>query len=140
MQDTRERITGSCACGEVVFSVADRFLYAGYCHCSKCRKASGAMGTAIGGLRKGELSISSGEQSISRYDRSAESVSCFCGRCGSVLFGEKPGTDLVHVRYGVLDATPQLLPQAHMHVASKANWYSINDSLPQFDEFPPGSV
>ena len=131
-----KKITGSCVCGKVEFSVADQFVYAGYCHCSMCRKSSGAAGTAIGGIPKNQFSITKGLHNIKRYKRTEESVSCFCEHCGSTLYGEKPSIQMVHVRYGALNNSPTLLPQAHMHVSSKADWYEISDELPQFSEFP----
>lgn len=129
-------LIGSCVCGEIAFSVNDRFVYAGYCHCSLCRKSSGASGTAIGGVPSEHFEIIKGHQHIKRFQRSKDTISCFCGVCGSTLFGEKPSLNMVHVRYGALNTSPSLLPQAHMHVASKAAWYEITDSLPQFDAFP----
>lgn len=131
-----KNITGSCVCGKVAFSVADQFVYAGYCHCSMCRKSSGAAGTAIGGIPKNLFSITKGQDHIKRFNRTAESISCFCENCGSALYGEKPSIQMVHVRYGALNDSPTLLPQAHMHVSSKADWYEISDELPQFSEFP----
>lgn len=129
-------ISGSCLCGNVEFCVADKFIYAGYCHCSLCRKASGASGTAIGGISKEHFAITKGQEHVTSFSRSKETVSCFCAHCGSTLYGIKPSTELVHVRYGALNDSPALLPQAHMHVSSKADWYEISDSLPQFSEFP----
>tara|TARA_R110002074_G_scaffold89992_4_gene197391 strand:- start:110 stop:535 length:426 start_codon:yes stop_codon:yes gene_type:complete len=135
-----DMISGSCLCGRVEFSVQDAFVYSGYCHCSLCRKASGASGTAIGGIPKALFSITKGEQHLKRFSRSKDTVSCFCRLCGSTLYGEKPATGMVHVRYGALNSSPTRLPQAHMHVASKADWYEISDTLPQFSEFPPGAA
>jgi hypothetical protein len=130
-------ISGNCACGAVEFEVQDEFIYAGYCHCSICRKSSGASGTAIGGLLKGNLSVLEGLEHIKRFQRSQDTISSFCGICGSTLFGEKPAINMIHVRYGALNSSPTLLPQALMHVSSKADWYEITDTLPQFPEFPP---
>ena len=130
-------ISGSCLCASVEFCVEDKFLYAGYCHCSMCRKSSGASGTAIGGILRENFSITKGQEHIKSFSRSKDTVSCFCAHCGSTMYGEKPTTGMIHVRYGALNNSPQLLPQAHMHVASKADWYEISDSLPQFSEFPP---
>ncbi|WP_353409474.1 GFA family protein [Pseudoteredinibacter isoporae] len=129
-------ISGSCLCGSVEFSVKDEFIYAGYCHCSMCRKSSGASGTAIGGIPREHFTITQGEEYVKTFCRSTETVSCFCEHCGSTLYGEKPAIGMVHVRYGALNRSPKLLPQAHMHVSSKADWYNISDSLPQFSEFP----
>lgn len=37
---------------------------------------------------------------------------------------------------GTLDDDPGLKPAMHIFTASKAPWYDITDTLPQFDEFP----
>ena len=132
-----KKLKGGCLCGEVEYLVSDAFLYAGYCHCSQCRNFSGAMGSAVGGVAVSEFSISSGEKSISKFQKSADSILCFCSKCGSSLYGEKPNSGLIHIRYGSLRESPGLSPQAHMHTASKASWYEINDDLPQFPEMPP---
>lgn len=130
-------LTGGCVCGCVEFTVKDCFAYAGYCHCSLCRKSSGASGTAIGGLSKDDFQLTKGKAFVKTFARSEETASCFCSECGSTLFGEKPAIGMVHIRYGALNESPSLLPQAHMHVSSKADWYEITDTLPQFNEFPP---
>jgi hypothetical protein len=38
---------------------------------------------------------------------------------------------------GNLDDDPGIRPTKHMFVGSKAGWYAITDSLPQFEEYPP---
>ena len=129
-------LKGRCLCGEIQFTVKDEFLYAGYCHCSQCRHYSGASGSAIGGVAMDALALESGKDSISRYQKTEDSILCFCSKCGSSLFGEKPQSGLVHIRYGSLDDSPTILPQAHMHTSSKAAWYEILDDLPQFTELP----
>jgi len=35
-------LLGRCECGAVRYRVADAFLYAAYCHCSRCRAATGS--------------------------------------------------------------------------------------------------
>lgn len=132
-------ISGECLCGAITFNIKDNFLYAGYCHCSRCRKASGAAGTAIGGLAAIDFELTKGAEYIQQYTRSENSVTCFCKQCGSTLYGEKPQSGLLHIRYGALNQTPSLPVQAHTQVASKADWYEINDQLPQFAEAPPGA-
>jgi len=37
---------------------------------------------------------------------------------------------------GTLDDDPGIKPSAHIYVGSKAPWYEITDTLPQFKEFP----
>ena len=40
-------LTGKCECGAVRYRVADEFLYAGNCHCSNCRAATGSALKAV---------------------------------------------------------------------------------------------
>jgi hypothetical protein len=44
-------------------------------------------------------------------------------------------TAYVHVTYGTLADAPTLRPTAHIHVGSKAPWFTITDDLPQHQEF-----
>ena len=42
----------------------------------------------------------------------------------------------VHVAMGTLEDAPPIRPTKRIFVGSKAQWHSITDDLPQFDEFP----
>ena len=37
-----DTITGTCLCGQIKFEVTPPFAGFRYCHCSRCRKASGS--------------------------------------------------------------------------------------------------
>ena len=43
-----EAVGGSCLCGGVRFEVTLPFTRAIHCHCSRCRKHSGAFGLTVG--------------------------------------------------------------------------------------------
>ena len=51
MPDDR-MLTGSCLCGAVGYEVADAFGYALNCHCSGCRRATGAAFKPFGGIER----------------------------------------------------------------------------------------
>jgi hypothetical protein len=38
---------------------------------------------------------------------------------------------------GAIDSPLPSLPAVHLYVGSKAPWYEITDSWPQFEELPP---
>lgn len=59
-------------------------------------------------------------------------LTAFCGNCGSSLYAEKPKRGMLHLRIGTLDEAPSLRPQFHSFVASKAEWDTICDGLPQY--------
>jgi hypothetical protein len=63
-------------------------------------------------------------------------AAAFCVRCGGGAPVERENVPFVLVPAALFDADPGARPQAHIHVASKAPWYSIHDALPQFAELP----
>lgn len=129
-------LKGSCLCGLIEYSAQDKFKYAGYCHCSECRKFSGSAFSAFGAIEKSDFKIIKGISSLGRYEKSQTSVVCFCKNCGSSLYGKKLETELIHIRLGSLDSEPNLTIQAHVYKDQKAGWHIISDSLPQFSTKP----
>lgn len=130
------RLSGSCLCGGVRYEVADAFRYALNCHCSQCRRATGAAFKPFGGIGIGQLRITAGELQLQRY---GEPTACdvHCQRCGSLLYSVVHNGATAHVTYGTLTEAPTLSPTAHIFVGSKAPWFRICDELPQYAEFPP---
>ena len=53
-----EEIKDGCLCGAVEFLIADALIFAGYCHCSDCRKCTGAPFSASGGGFKSDFKVS----------------------------------------------------------------------------------
>ena len=43
----------------------------------------------------------------------------------------------VRVRLGTIDSDILEKPQAHIFIASKANWDNICDEVPQYDSYEP---
>lgn len=62
-----KQLTASCLCGAVALSLPDRFDYLGNCHCSECRKFSGADYAPVGGLDGDKVTVTRGEEAISRF-------------------------------------------------------------------------
>jgi hypothetical protein len=48
-----------------------------------------------------------------------------------------PGTEIAIAPAGNLEEDPGIRPQSHIFVGSKASWYTITDSLPQHEGYPP---
>jgi hypothetical protein len=127
------RLVGKCLCGAVEFSVADEFRYALICHCSQCRRATGAANKPFAGIERNKLALTSGQASLLRYgDEGNHDIRC--GKCGSFLYSVVRDGEYVHVALGSLVDLPTIRPSAHIFVASKAPWETITDDLPQYDE------
>jgi hypothetical protein len=133
-------VRGSCLCGGVTFEVTLPFRRANHCHCSRCRKHSGTFGLTQGRVPRAQFRLLSGEELIRVFSPEGGKVKAFCGECGSSLFGgDWPDGEEISVRLGSLDADPQIRPQYHSFVGSRAPWDELlGDGLPGYDERNPG--
>src|SRR5919108_151258 len=50
-------LAGGCWCGRVRYRVADEFLYASNCHCSRCRAATGSAFKPFAGIEREKLEL-----------------------------------------------------------------------------------
>ena len=131
--ETAPRLRGSCECGAVQYRVADEFLYAANCHCSRCRAATGSAFKAFAGIERRKLELTEGADAL--LVRGEEQLNdTRCASCGSLLFSVVRDGEYVHVAMGSLVDAPAIRPSEHIFVGSKAPWYEITDDLPQFEE------
>lgn len=127
-------LKGGCLCGAVEYVIPDALQYAGYCHCSECRRFSGSIFSAFGGIPKASFRLLKGAENIRHYHKSAHTVLGFCSVCGSSLYADKPQKAMLHLRLGTLHDLPSLTPQTHAFVGSKVPWYDIQDGLMQSEK------
>lgn len=125
-------LVGKCQCGAVRYRVADAFLYASNCHCSRCRAATGSAFKAFAGIEREKLEITDGMDALLVFgERDLNDTRC--GVCGSLLFSVVREGAYVHVAMGSLADAPGIRPTKHIFVGSKAPWFEITDDLPQFE-------
>jgi hypothetical protein len=126
-------LTGACECSAVHYEVADAFLYAANCHCSRCRASTGTAFKAFAGIEREKLAITSGQDKLLIVgDDDANHTRC--AACGSLLFSVVRDGAFVHVALGSLVDAPTIRPTEHIFVGSKAPWFEITDDLPQHVE------
>lgn len=126
-------IRGSCLCGGVRFQVVPPFIRANHCHCSRCRKHSGAAMCTQARVWREQFTLLQGDELIRVYGAGEGAVKAFCSACGSSLFGGTwPDGPQVSIRMGALDDDPGIEPQFHTFVESAAPWDRITDELPQY--------
>ncbi|WP_157019107.1 GFA family protein [Mesorhizobium xinjiangense] len=134
------RLSGRCMCGAVRYTVEDAFSYAGNCHCSLCRQATGAAFKPFAGIEREKMTVTRGEDSLLIFGE-ADNHDARCARCGSFLYSVVREGAYVHISMGTLVDEPTLRPTEHIFVGSKAPWYTITDDLPQYEghvfEGPP---
>jgi hypothetical protein len=137
-----EPVGGSCLCGGVRFEITSPFRRANLCHCSRCRKHSGAGAMAQGRVPREGFRLIRGEELLRVYRPDGGMAKVFCSTCGSSLFGGSwPDGPEVSVRLGSLDADPGIKPQYHSHADSAAAWDTLpDDGLPRYGGAPPRTV
>ncbi|MGV2830881.1 GFA family protein [Myxosarcina sp. GI1(2024)] len=101
------KFTGGCFCHCISYAV-EAVFDAGYCHCSICRRFSGAPASVWFNVREQHFSLTSGKPNSFRS--SEHFTRYFCASCGTHLFGRddrppspKVGSRLVSVMVGTLD-------------------------------------
>lgn len=130
------RHVGRCCCGAVRYAVEGAFAYALNCHCSQCRRVTGAAFKPFAGIARECLVVTQGEDALLVMG-TAENNNTSCGRCGSLLFSVVRDGAYVHVTLGTLEGDPGIRPSAHIFVGSKAPWFEMGDDLPRYERFPP---
>lgn len=131
-------LIGSCLCGNVKYALTSPPLLLENCHCGMCRKAHGGPYTTFAKIIKADFRFITGAELVARYQSSNEVQRSFCRQCGAKFtFEWTRSPDYLWLAVGTLDDELDMQPAFHIFVGSKAPWYDINDTLPQYDSYPP---
>ena len=122
-------VTGRCLCGRVTLDIARLGRDVVYCHCSQCRRQTGHFYAATD-VRDEDL-VTGGEEHLTWYAASDGAKRGFCRHCGSALFWKANGSVKTSILAGCLDAPSGLKSVAHIFVADKGDYYTLEDGLPQ---------
>jgi hypothetical protein len=123
-------VTGRCYCGKTTFSATNYPYITTYCHCSDCRRLSGAPAAAHCAFTPADLNITPAPHHAAAVTKGVERW--FCEHCGTALaatYDYLP--DQVYVPLGVIDQINEISPQFHCHAESMLPWLEIDDDLPR---------
>lgn len=124
---------GGCLCGGIRYETAGAPFHESVCHCSMCRRASGAPAVAWFSVKRGALRIVAG--SPAWYRSSAKAERGFCAGCGSPLFYRSSLLqDEIDITTASLDDPALVPPQDQIYTATKIPWVAAMESLPAFAE------
>ena len=126
-------ITGGCYCGRVRYEAAGVPFNETNCHCSICRRTTGAPFVAWFSVRRSAFRFVSGTPA--EFDSTANGKRRFCPRCGTqVTFEDAALPDEIDVTICSLDDPNGLPPKGHIHTGSKLDWVKLADGLPEHRE------
>ncbi|MEM9768108.1 MAG: GFA family protein [Cyanobacteria bacterium P01_D01_bin.71] len=126
-------LQGRCFCGAVRYEAEGRPSHETNCHCSICRRTSGAPSVAWFSVPKSSFRFILGVPA--RFHSTAKGARTFCSRCGTPLtFEHADFPDELDITTGSLDNPNLLPPKDHTHTSSKLSWMVLNDGLPAYLE------
>lgn len=129
--------SGRCECGQIEYRVDGEINDFSHCHCSQCRRLHGAAFGSYAGVERDDFQYLKGESALASYASSATHQRLFCSNCGSnIMVTLTAEPDAFYVAMGTIDGNPSLPPGYHIFVGSKAPWFEITDSLPQYETAP----
>ncbi|HET6146484.1 MAG TPA: GFA family protein [Polyangia bacterium] len=126
---------GSCLCGGIRYEIDGPLGRVVNCHCTMCRKATGAAFRTRAAVASADFHWRAGADLLARYRSSPGEERTFCRVCGATLvtlFRDRPAE--LGLALGTLDDDPGVRATAHVFVGSKASWIEIDDDLPRFAE------
>ena len=128
-------LTGGCFCGRIRYEAAGAPFHETNCHCSICRRTSGAPFVAWFSVPRPQLTLR-GE--AKRFRSTAKGVRSFCPECGTQLtFEHEDFPDEIDVTTSSLDRPDAVPPRDHTRTASKLPWVRLADGLPDYREARP---
>jgi hypothetical protein len=131
--DIESTHAGGCLCGGVRYRIRGALRGVIACHCAQCRRTSGHYAAMTSAPSASIVMTSSG--SLVWYRSSETAERGFCNRCGGNLFWKQAGRDSVSITAGTLDTPTNLSVEQHIFVADKSDYYTIDDGVPQKQEW-----
>ena len=121
-------VKGECNCGSIAFEITSIISDVLICHCSICRRSTGANGIAVIIVNNNDFRWIKGEEQIKTWHKPGHDwQTSFCKDCGSSLPGINDEMRMYVPAGMITDSIENLNVTDHIWVDSKANWDVISD-------------
>lgn len=129
-------IQGSCLCGGVRYEYDGEIEEISMCHCSQCRKVTGSAFLPVSRIDAAKFRITAGAELLKEYRSIPTKVRAFCGNCGSPIYSALDNQpEFKRLRVGTVETPFACANAYHIFADSKASWYDITDTHPQYPQF-----
>ncbi len=121
---------GQCYCGQTrVIARTDPQTIA-YCHCTSCRRQSGAPVSAFAAFAEADVHFEPSEGSAATPSPGVSRA--FCSGCGSATAARYVYLEgQVYVPIGLFDQPSAFEPISHSHAGEAIGWLHLSDDLPR---------
>jgi len=126
---------GQCNCGAIAFEIDADLGDVFVCHCSICRRYTGAHGIAVVVVDNGAFRWVRGKDQLTMWKKpDADWQSWFCRVCGSAAPGSNDPARMFIPAGLISEGGEKLRVAHHFFVDSKAVWDEIGDAGTQHRE------
>ena len=128
-------LTGGCLCGAVRYEAEGKSRQVANCHCSMCRRHSGAAFLTYAAYPRERVRFTRGRPA--EFRSSAAVVRGHCAVCGSPLtyIGDAdPHT--IWLTVGSFDDPNRVPPTEDWYVATRLDWVRLDEALPRSEDAP----
>lgn len=125
-------LTGGCFCGAIRYEAGGTPFHETNCHCSNCRRTTGAPFVTWFSVRLADFHIVTGQPA--RFNTTEKGTRSFCPRCGTQLtFQHTDFGDEIDVTASSLDNPKLVPPKDNTYTSSRLGWI-VHDGLPEYRE------
>ena len=126
-------LKGHCQCGQLRYEADAATFNETVCHCSICRRSSGAPFVAWFSVPKTGFRFTQGAPT--RFQSTSHGTRSFCPRCGTQLTFESTNyPDEIDISTCSLDDPEQVPPKDHIQTSTQLSWICLADGLPSHRE------
>jgi hypothetical protein len=123
-------LRGGCLCGSVRYQTKGKSSKVANCHCTLCRRHSGAAYLTYAAYPRDRVQFVTGNPID--YRSSAHAVRGHCAVCGSPLtFVFDSDAETIWLTAGSLDDPNAIEPTEQWYVGDKLNWVELDHRLPK---------
>lgn len=114
---------GGCHCGKLRYRLWQAPRDLAECHCTLCRRTSGAPHIAWGSVDRDHFELTG---PAARYESTPGSYRQFCPTCGTqITFTEQARSQEIDFTLASLDDPEQFRPEAALHVDFRLSWDEV---------------
>jgi len=124
-------LTGGCYCGAVRYEVRGKPVHLTNCHCSICRRTTGAPYVTWFSVPLADFRLVQGTPTT--FHSTQRALRRFCGQCGTqLIFQHEDDALYIDVTTGSLDDPESCPPQDDTYLGDKLGWVSTAGQLPAY--------
>jgi len=124
-------LQGGCYCGLIRYEVEGHPVHLTNCHCSICRRTTGAPFVTWFSVLRAGFKIVRGVPT--QFQSSPNAHRTFCPQCGAqITFLDDDDPHHIDITSCSLDNPELCPPEDHTFVGNKVEWIKLGDHLPRY--------